>query len=98
MNAVLEVRADQIDFIVDSEWKCPECGHDEVKLYVHPHKCSGVFECQADDCGASWSCEHEETEAEEIEVDTMRNGEHDTYKTIAYDCKLCGTDVTELLT
>ena len=97
MNALLETREDQVNFIVDSDWKCLECGHDEVKLYVAPHACAGVFECQSESCGASWSCEHEDVESEVVEVDTMRNGEHDTYETIAYDCTLCGTDVTELM-
>jgi hypothetical protein len=40
-------------------------------------------------------CEHPEDarEIEDIEVDTMRNGEHDTYPAKIYVCGLCGEQV-----
>lgn len=93
MTAVLELRADQINFIVDSEWKCPECGHDEVKLYVHPHKQAGIYECQNDDCFASWSCEHEDTETEKVEHDPLHPEQTAVFYSDQTTCLLCGKEV-----
>lgn len=61
-------------------------GH-QATVYQHPHRYSGVIEC--DKTGESDSCEHEETRVENFEYDTMRNGEHDTYEAPAYVCELC---------
>lgn len=79
-----------------TEIQCPECGEKRVILYIHPHKYAGVFSCEADNyCGASWSCEHPSYGEETIEVDTMRNGENDTYKQNALICNDCELDCTE---
>lgn len=43
--------------------------------------------------GDSFFCTHDEIEIETFEVDTMRNGEHDTYETEGYVCAECGEDL-----
>lgn len=93
MTALLELREDQVNFIVDSEWKCPECGHDEVKLYVFPHRYSGIYECQNDDCSASWDCLHEETQTEEVEDPPMHGDQTAVYYSHITTCLLCGSGV-----
>lgn len=70
--------------------KCPECGS-ATMLYCYPHQHAGLWECE--NCGASDTHEHEEIIAETIEVDTMRNGEHDTYLTTIHVCDTCGIQV-----
>lgn len=93
MNPVLELREDQVNFIVDSSWTCPECKHDDVKLYVHPHRFAGIYECQADDCGASWECLHEDTETETVEDPPMHGDQTVVYYSDVTTCLLCGSGV-----
>lgn len=38
-------------------------------------------------------CAHQDLEIETVEVDTMRNGEHDTYEREIYVCADCGIQV-----
>lgn len=79
-----------------SEDPCSECKKKTVVLFIYPHKLAGVYSCELDDgCGASWSCEHENFERGTGEVDTMRNGEHDTYEVPTAECTDCEQDVTE---
>lgn len=41
-----------------------------------------------------WVCQHDsDIEVEDVEVDTMRNGEHDTYTVKAAFCSDCGEEV-----
>jgi len=93
MNGVLELREDQINFLVDSEWTCPECGHDEVKLYVHPHKHAGIYECQNEECFATWDCEHPDTETEIVEDPPMHPEQTAVYQSKVVFCILCGSGV-----
>lgn len=72
---------------------CPEHLTHKVKLFVHGHRNAGIWECDESGEGISDSCPHYDTEVETIEVDTMRNGEHDTYERRVYVCSLCGCDV-----
>ncbi len=73
--------------------ECPNCGED-AELMCDPHKYAGIWECEH--CGTSDTCEHENTETIEDEVDTMRNGEHDTYKVKYEVCELCGVQVDDV--
>lgn len=73
--------ADKID--------CPfedHSGH-QATIFKAGHRFEGIVEC--DKTGESDSCQHEETHVESLEVDTMRNGEHDTYEVPAYVCDAC---------
>jgi hypothetical protein len=70
--------------------KCPNCGG-LATLYCWPHELAGIWQC--DSCETSDSCEHKETEEKSIEVDTMRNGEHDTYETKMQECLACRSEV-----
>lgn len=72
--------------------KCPDCGSPTI-LYIYPDDQAGTWVCTNDKCGASDVCEHENVHNETTEVDTMRNGEHDTYEAlieVCDDCE-CGT-------
>lgn len=69
---------------------CPECGG-KTELFIYPHANAGMWQCLNLDCGAMDACEHPDTIHEVVEVDTMRNGEHDTYETtveVCLDCKV----------
>jgi hypothetical protein len=70
---------------------CPEHLSHKVKLYCQGEKYEGIWECE--ESGSSDSCPHYDTGVKTIEVDTMRNGEHDTYDARVYYCTLCGCDV-----
>jgi hypothetical protein len=74
---------------------CPECGTMESILHIHPHQYAGIYECTNKDCSASWECSHPTFHEEDHEVDTMRNGEHDTYKTKILVCDECEVDCTD---
>lgn len=78
-----------------TEILCPDCGEKNVVLHFHPHKYAGIYSCETKDCGASWSCDHPAYHEEDHEVDTMTNGEHDTYKTKILVCDDCEVDCTE---
>lgn len=69
--------------------KCTECGHLAV-LYTYPHQYAGIWECQNEACGASDTHGHDDIQIVDVEQDTMRNGEHDTYTTQIYECQTCG--------
>lgn len=73
---------------------CPEGDGGSVVLNCFPGKYAGIYECLGT-CGSSWSCEHPSFHEETVEVDTMRNGEHDTYPAKVLICDDCGVDCTE---
>jgi hypothetical protein len=72
---------------------CPEhlLEDHQAVLYRNGHKYAGIWECLA--TGVSDACEHDNTHTEEIEVDTTRNGEHDTYLTKIEICNACEVTV-----
>lgn len=72
--------------------KCPECNGKTVML-IYPHPEAGQYECQNKACGLIEYCEHPETIVETVEVDTMRNGEYDSYLTQVESCANCGVQV-----
>jgi hypothetical protein len=70
---------------------CPEHpGKHSATLYCFPHRYAGTWECPM---GFEDAHEHENLEVEDTEVDTMRNGEHDTYAAQIYVCADCGVTV-----
>lgn len=88
---------DDINLIGDSDWECPECHEHDVILFVHPHRYAGIFECQVYGCGASWSCEHDEHETDEVEDPPMNPEQTAVYHSTVATCILCGVDCTEQL-
>lgn len=65
---------------------CPKHGVTcKATLFIFGHRNAGIWECGK----LSGSCEHTETHVEDIEVDTMRNGEHDTFTEAIYVCSAC---------
>lgn len=79
-----------------TEILCPECSEKNVVLHMHPHKYAGIFSCETEGCGASWSCEHPAYHEEDHEVDTVDSkGEHTTYPTKILVCDDCGVDCTD---
>lgn len=74
---------------------CPEHpGKHKVILHCEPDPFAGIWECDVTGEGISDAHDHYEAFendkaellVEEIEVDTMRNGEHDTYPARIYVC------------
>lgn len=72
--------------------KCPE--HEDnckATLFCYPHEYAGIWECN----DISDTHEHEDTHMEEVEVDTMRNGEHGTYNTNIEICDECEITIND---
>ena len=72
---------------------CPEHPQSQHTAFLHQkgHMYPGVWECPV--TGDSDVCEHENTHYEDIEVDTTRNGEHDTYMSRVEVCDVCECEV-----
>lgn len=73
---------------------CENCESPNTIVYQHPHKFAGMvicLDCENDD----QRCSHLETRTDVLEVDTMRNGEHDTYERTAVICELCEIEVDD---
>lgn len=77
--------------------QCPEHkGECKATLFCEPHKFAGIWECDNTGEGISDTHEHKDYEVETVEVDTMRNGEHDTYEVQIYVCggvEGCGVEI-----
>jgi hypothetical protein len=71
---------------------CSECSG-PTELYCYPHQYAGLWECLDPECGTSDTHEHDDIIAEVVEVDYMRQGEHDTYNTTVDVCATCGIQV-----
>ena len=72
---------------------CPEhpLANHKAKLFCEGHRWAGQWECpkgfeDTHDHYAAIDAGLAELEIEDVEVDTMRNGEHDTYTTSIYVC------------
>lgn len=66
---------------------CPEHpGEHKAKLFTRGEQYEGIWECPT---GISDTCEHEDTREEATEIDTTRNGEHDTYDAVIEICEAC---------
>lgn len=75
---------------------CASCGEKNVVLHQHGHKYAGIFSCETEGCGSSWSCSHLSYHEEDHEVDTLDSkGEHTTYPTKILVCDDCEVDCTE---
>lgn len=73
---------------------CENCESPNTIVYKHGHQHAGMVECV--DCNdTDATCAHLETRTDVIEVDTMRDGEHDTYEVTAVICELCECEVEE---
>lgn len=84
---------------------CPEHnGEHKAILYTAGHQFEGIWECNETNEGISDTHDHYEAinqgvaemVVEEGEVDTMRNGEHDTYTVRYYICggeQGCGVEL-----
>lgn len=63
-------------------------------VYQFPHKYAGMVMCL--DCeNTDMQCSHLETRTDVIEVDMMRDGEHDTYERTAIVCELCECELND---
>lgn len=71
---------------------CENCESPNTVVYQHGHKYAGMvvcLDCENDDM----TCSHLETRTDVIEVDTMRDGEHDTYESTVIICEMCECEV-----
>lgn len=70
---------------------CENCESPNTVVFQHPHAQAGSGLCV--DCEIPFDCSHHETRTDVIEVDTMRDGEHDTYETTIIICEMCESEV-----
>ena len=77
-----------------TQLECENCESTELSFYSPHGEYSSMYECL--DCEHVGSCDHEiSTHTEIHEVDTMRNGEHDTYETTIVICDTCDSEVEQ---
>lgn len=80
--------------------KCPECGSATL-LYCKPHEHAGIWECQNPACGASDSCDHEDTETKQDWVyyptpqQIDQGTDHDELVTWQ-ECLDCGVEIEDI--
>ena len=76
---------------------CEDCGSANQIVFLHGHHMTGNLSLAGAtfcvDCETYGVCDHENTHTETVEVDTTRDGEHDTYEATIEICDLCETEV-----